>query len=256
LQVHAKSRYLSIVDFCTGTGCIALLLHAILKPYRPVEHHDDLQLQIRAFDISDHALSLSSENIHHNLKLNTLHKDGPKDISIECLDVLALAQQPRDKILSTLCHRSSNGPSQSLDIIISNPPYISPQQYKPGGTTTKSVRDFEPKLALVPPESLVYDNVDRADQFYAALLHIAIATKVKLLVMEVGDTEQALRVKNLCMKCKETWVEVWNDDSDVVIDASPGLDACSQHEDSISARVVAVWFDSKWTKWRKANLSM
>ena len=143
-----------------------------------------------------------------------------------------------------------------MDIIVSNPPYISPQQYNPGGTTTKSVRNFEPKLALVPPESFVFDNVDQADQFYAALLHIAIATKAKLLVMEVGDTEQALRAKKMCMEYQETWVEIWNDDSDVVIDTSPGLDTWSKHEDSISARVVAVWFDTEWTKWRKANLPM
>ena len=254
LQVNTKRRHLSIVDFCTGTGCIALLLHALLKPHES-DHHGDSQLQIRAFDISDHALRLSSENIHHNLKLNTLHEDALQDISFKHHDVLALAQQPKDKILTTLYH---SGSPQSLDIIVSNPPYISPQQYNPGGTTTKSVRNFEPKLALVPPESLVFDNVDQADQFYATLLRIAIATKAKLLVMEVGDTEQALRVKKLCMEYKETWVEIWNDDSDVVIDTSNvvGLDAGSRHEDSISARVVAVWFDTEWTKWRKANLPM
>ncbi|KAJ9651938.1 hypothetical protein H2198_008801 [Neophaeococcomyces mojaviensis] len=251
VEAEATSKHCYIVDFCTGTGCIALLLHSLLKPPTPQQHGKFRQLRIRGFDISQHALRLSAENTHHNLELRALHKDAVQDICFEHLDLLALAQQPKEKIITTLYHKYE---AQPLDLIVSNPPYISPQQYKPGGSTTKSVRKFEPKLALVPPDSLLFDGVDQADQFYAALIRIAVASRARLLVVEVGDTEQALRVRDMCRAHQEAWIEIWKDDNTVVSDTGVPFDSRQGFEDRIDARVVAMWFDPEWIKWRKQSL--
>lgn len=46
--------------------------------------------------------------------------------------------------------RSRTG-NDSWHVLVSNPPYVSPVQYR--RTTTRSVRHFEPRVALVPPSS-------------------------------------------------------------------------------------------------------
>jgi methylase of polypeptide subunit release factors len=98
------------------------------------------------------------------------------------------------------------------DILISNPPYISPKQFD--HLTARSVRNFEPKLALVPEatEEGLSDHV-QGDLFYPRLLDIARELDVKVLLMEVGDLEQAKRVAKLAQGTG-SWdsIEIWRDD--------------------------------------------
>lgn len=240
LQQTENTKTLSIADFCSGTGCISLLLHTILKPSTQ-SHRSITQLCIRGFDISEHALALARDNLKHNLQLNALHKIAADQVRFEKLDLLALSQQPAKTIVDRL--RISNGHNSAeppFDIIISNPPYIDPKDFKPGGNTTKSVRKYEPELALVPPLTLTFKQVNRADQFYAALLRITSATRPKLLVMEVGDTPQALRVRDMCKqylplvsqldseRSLAPLVEIWRDDGGVLSDTH-------EHEDQYTS---------------------
>lgn len=245
-------RHLSIVDFCTGSGCIALLLHSILKPldqdYIPLPFE---QVTISAFDISQTALNLAHDNIHHNVALHTLHEIALKAIRVEYLDVLELAQQKHETLLRTVLKRTG---SNHIDVIISNPPYISPDRYKPGGEIARSVRNFEPKLALVPPDHICFGGVEQADQFYAALLKIAVVSRAKILVMEVGDTEQAIRVRALCVADRDAYVEIWRDDSSIVHQCNTELSSEPLRDDNIEARVVVVWFDPEWVQWRRDRL--
>lgn len=109
------------------------------------------------------------------------------------------------------------------DILISNPPYISPAQFG-NGTTARSVRFYEPKLALVPPTAM--PNGERkpsesnqtlhvehelaagtgldshADTFYPRLISISSLIKAKLSVFECGDPQQAQRVAELAARHK------------------------------------------------------
>lgn len=82
---HKQQPPLNIIDYCTGSGCIAISL----------AHH--LKSAVTAFDISSSALKIAAEN---NTKNNT-------QITFHQLDLL------------------SETPSlTNMDIIVSNPPYV------------------------------------------------------------------------------------------------------------------------------------
>lgn len=270
-QQTARETDLRIADFCSGSGCILLLLHSLLNP----PHEPDRNarpLRLRGFDVSEHALTLARENLQHNLRLNALHGRARDQVRFDKLDILALAGQGTAAIRDRLrAHVTGQPADESIfDIIVSNPPYIAPEDFRPGGRTSKSVRKYEPHLALVPPPPSPSDShVSRADQFYPALLRIARATSPKLLVMEVGDTAQALRVRDLCEHYlpapsapdgRPRRIEIWRDDGTVVVvpDAPGTPDTQQRRHDELSrlatlsdpesdadveCRAVVVWFD-------------
>lgn len=251
-QVYNKA--LTVADFCTGTGCIALLLHSILRS--PTASPLVPRLQIRAFDISQKALGLAEQNLEHNIELGTLHSSAPGSISFEALDVLALSRYSQSKIRECLFPSNEEG---SFDVVISNPPYISPSHHS-HGPTTKSVRVYEPELALVPPSNLVYRTVDQADQFYPALIRIAAAARCKVLVMEVGDTAQALRVLELCQRDanpdiyglprdQDYLVEVWKDDGSMMHIRQPyqRMTSCLDELEGVQCRAIVIWMDRSWS---------
>ncbi|KAF4556705.1 Hypothetical protein D9617_1g085840 [Elsinoe fawcettii] len=110
--------------------------------------------------------------------------------------------------------------SLQWDVLMSNPPYVSPRQYQK--VTSRSVRHYEPQIALVPPSSHGQVETDdaRADVFYHALIDMAIETGVRYILFEVGDAAQAARVvKVMQEKLGEAWksmrVEVWRDEPGV-----------------------------------------
>lgn len=115
----------TLVDFCTGSGCIALALKSQLPKAR-----------VYATDVSKAALELSLENARAlNLDVDFIQHDAISD-----------------QLPSTLTE-------QSIDIIVSNPPYI-PELDKQD--MQANVLDFEPHLALF------VDN-DNALIFYKAI---------------------------------------------------------------------------------------
>ena len=107
LKVNAKASTssLKVVDVGTGTGAIAISL----KDKRPT-------WQVCAVDLSSAALEVAQENAQQiGVALEFVLSD--------CLDEVA-------------------GP---IDVLISNPPYISQDEYE---LMDISVREFEPKMAL------------------------------------------------------------------------------------------------------------
>jgi methylase of polypeptide subunit release factors len=177
------------LDLCTGTGCIPLLLHHELfnqSDFEPNIGH------ITGIDISDHALRLAEEN------------------KTQCVQNV---QTRQSSSLSRMKERRGENPSNPrYDILISNPPYISSSAFR--RTTSASVRKYEPKLALVPPvPNLSIDQVseDDGDLFYPKLFDLASMLDTKVVLFEVADMEQAIRVAGLA---GDAWdvVEIWRDD--------------------------------------------
>ncbi|KAH0348212.1 modification methylase HemK, partial [Aureobasidium melanogenum] len=133
---------------------------------------------------------------------------------------------------SALHHYESASPTPRdgcWDILISNPPYISPQAFD--NTTQRSVKRYEPRLALVPPpqNSALSSKVDQGDNFYPRLLEIAQNVGAKIVLFEVADLEQAQRVA-LMAKDQGIWddIEIWRDypsehDSDAEIGNTTAL---------------------------------
>ncbi|CAG8901965.1 unnamed protein product [Penicillium egyptiacum] len=212
-----QARPLRIIDLCTGTGCISLLLHALLAPHFQ-------QLEIAGVDISSTALGLAQENLQHNLQLGQLACSAGTDIRFHRADVLGHGSDSSvssiESILQTQLPNfgafDTSPPYQEsgCDLLISNPPYISQTEFR-NGTTARSVRRFEPKLALVPPHSDpgVEDCVPE-DIFYHHILTLALKLKAKLTVLECGDFHQANRVVALHKRLASTEsgqfsAEVW-----------------------------------------------
>ncbi|KAK4178401.1 S-adenosyl-L-methionine-dependent methyltransferase [Triangularia setosa] len=191
---------LKILDLCTGTGCIPLLLSSLLFPART---------QITGVDISPSAISLSRQNLTHTISLRHLSPSASKSINFTQADIFDL------KFLPSLGYKPSE-----LDILVSNPPYISHHGFNT--TTERSVRLYEPRLALVPqihPTS--HYNCEPEDIFYAHLLEIVRTLQPKRVLFEVGDLDQAARVVAMVVRGKgflERYarnVEVWRDEPGV-----------------------------------------
>lgn len=107
-----EQRGLKIVDFCTGTGCVALLMASLLQ-----------RSEIFGKDVSPFALNLSRKNQVHCHVANVDFTYG---------DVFD------PQVLKDV----------KMDLVTANPPYISFKDYK-GRGVERSVRSYEPKLALV-----------------------------------------------------------------------------------------------------------
>lgn len=108
----APEQIQSAVDFCTGSGCIAIAL----KKYFT-------KATVEGIDISESALQLAKENA----QLNSC------TVNFYALDLLKEAPAPEKK----------------YDLIVSNPPYVLESDKL---TMSKSVVDFEPSLALFVPD--------------------------------------------------------------------------------------------------------
>lgn len=170
-------------------------------------------------DISPAALNLARTNLKHNLKSGLLDSRAEKDIQFCRADVLGLSGAGADApnvedILKEEYFQSDGTAKIQCDLLISNPPYISTKDFR-NGTTAKSVRLFEPKLALVPdpqlqPQPFQYPagtpsqkskgetlNVLPQDIFYRHILELSHKLRTKLTVLECGDIEQAERVVEL-----------------------------------------------------------
>ncbi|OQU97280.1 Methyltransferase domain-containing protein [Cladophialophora immunda] len=286
-----------ILDLCTGTGCIALLLHSILKPPGHVSGNDsaaispNMSIEILGIDNSPDAVSLAQKNLAHNISQKLLHPDAVIDVSFRNVDVLGLAKRAGDgedtqhqirKVLNGAAgdvgeqskEEDSSSPTAPWDVIIANPPYIGPKDYEPGGRTEPSVRNYEPKEALVPTFARGEDwyryrssSIVLADLFYWPLVRIARAVDAKLLLMEVGDSEQASRV------CKQVLrhyssptarrqltprLETWRDDGSVRIvptRPSPSFDADFEEatDPTVADRAVVVW-TNQMADWRRDTL--
>lgn len=103
-------KNLSIIDFCTGSGCIAIALSKKLPGSK-----------VFAFDISEDALAIAKDNARQNtVEVDFKIKDLLKDNSEELIPA-------------------------SIDLIISNPPYVCENEKR---EIEPRVLDYEPHTAL------------------------------------------------------------------------------------------------------------
>jgi HemK-like putative methylase len=197
---HSRTGSLTVVDFCTGTGCIALTLYAVLRNEFP-------ELQVVGVDISPTAISLANENLRRGVTNGSLERPTV-DHGVEFVE----ADVFDDAFIQDLAR-------QPCDVLISNPPYVSRDVWSCGrGQLGHSVKKYEPKLALVPREDLqAYGRCNHEDLFYARLLDVAALLRPKQILFEIGDDPQALRVSRLAAEHEYTcnsFFELWRDSPD------------------------------------------
>lgn len=113
VKIHKEEKGLSVMDICTGSGCIAIALEKNLT-----------QSVVDALDISEEALKVARDNaLLNNSTVKFIHSDILKKTQF---------------------------PGKEYDIIVSNPPYVTESE-KAG--MQKNVLEYEPSLALFVDDS-------------------------------------------------------------------------------------------------------
>jgi len=121
LDNNQEGKY-EILDVGTGSGCIAITLAAELP-----------EAKVTAWDISEKALSIATANAQRNQVC----------VSFEKKDALHLSEED----------------TVQWDIIVSNPPYIKPDE---SDEMAKNVLDYEPETALFAPNEepiIFYEHI-------------------------------------------------------------------------------------------------
>lgn len=192
----SNQNELNILDLCTGTGAISLLLHSLL--YQQFESLNGLGV-----DISEAAVALARKNVFHNAKA----------IQKEELPYHNLGFAKADILDEEFTSKLESWGVPNWDIVIANPPYISQSSY--WKDTSRSARLFEPLEALVPSVSngvLASPYLLPEDLFYPRILELSVSVDAQVVVMEVADLEQALRVSRHAHTLRHfDSVEIWRD---------------------------------------------
>ncbi|KAK6510669.1 hypothetical protein TWF506_009771 [Arthrobotrys conoides] len=197
-----------ILDLCTGSGPIALLmakqLYELGLPYG---------IKVLGIDVSEPALKLATRSLEYNVRKGGLPKEARRDVGFLKGDVLNPEpsdygddedqglhylgkSEVHDDIKTFFSNEDQVDYGGTMDIVIANPPYVSATGY--WEDTERSVRLYEPEIALVPPEKRpgnIPDDVLREDYFYPAIEEFAAHFRSKAIVFETGGDKQSSRVK-------------------------------------------------------------
>ncbi len=117
-ELSFEKNRISILDMCTGSGCIAISLCKLAGDYLK-KNNSDVKTDFSAVDLSENALEIAREN----KKINDADIEFIKSDLFTCFD----------------------GKKDVFDVIVSNPPYINSDVIP---TLMPEVKDHEPKLAL------------------------------------------------------------------------------------------------------------
>lgn len=146
---HVDNEGASLLDVCTGSGCIAIALTKF-GAFRDTT----------AVDISDAALAIARRNAERLLitEADTAATTTPSAVSADEITVATSTRMEvhlqnaavdftllRSDMFSALAERTEDGALKRYDVIVSNPPYI------PSAVVDElepEVRDYEPRIAL------------------------------------------------------------------------------------------------------------
>lgn len=129
MQRQDAAATLKMADVCTGTGCIGLALA-----------HELPNAEVIGIDISPEALALAKENAVRLGLADRITFVRGNLLNVDATPSSRQVGAERDEgVASTLFEENS------LDIVVSNPPYIFSNVWK---SLEPCVRDFEPRLAL------------------------------------------------------------------------------------------------------------
>ena len=165
---NSKNENISIIDIGTGSGCIAISLAHYLT-----------DCKIIATDISQEALNLAKNNATANKTNN---------VNFLKHDILM----------------ASKFPVESIDIIVSNPPYISVAEMN---DLPNEIKNFEPEVALTDNKNgiLFYDKI---------LSLIDKDLKCKFVIMEMNANLKD-QIINIATKYGFTDLEIITDLNDL-----------------------------------------
>jgi len=148
------TQNLKILDMCSGSGCIALALGKNLP-----------DAQIIGTDINPKAVELANKNkIHNKIKnVNFIKSDFYKNM------------QDLQK--------------EKFDIIVSNPPYISEQDWQ---NLSKTIINWEDKTALVANDNgyLAFEEIIKNAKNYLKENKMLKKHKISQIILEIGKNQE------------------------------------------------------------------
>ncbi|CAE6398057.1 unnamed protein product [Rhizoctonia solani] len=199
LRDHAsKDNPLRVLDLCTGTACIPLLLCNSLPPRT---------ISALGIDVSVAAVELADENISHC----GFNDPGGNTVRVERLDIFA------QDFVQSLKQQATNW--EPFDVLTSNPPYIPRQEYD---KLSHTVRSFEDALALlgevpssadVLPCQTVHDQLGLA--FYVRIMSLLqnqnLVRPGGHVALEVGQGQARSVEKMILPFARQThvWTDPW-----------------------------------------------
>lgn len=170
---HVRDEPLKILDVCTGSGCIPLLMNYELSEVY------NIPVDIHAFDISQQAIELSNLNLK---KYGNNYSRSSKNVHFTEGDIF----------------NNNDISGKAFNLVLSNPPYIPADDYNSPVSMNgveKSVRQYEPSLAFIGE-----------NEFYEALVkNIVLKLLSQAFVFEVGYIQQVQYVNDLVRKASENW---------------------------------------------------
>ncbi|ODV94202.1 hypothetical protein PACTADRAFT_51081 [Pachysolen tannophilus NRRL Y-2460] len=173
-KIKNPNDSLKVLEICSGSGCISLLIGEQLKDYLA-------ELDILGVDVSQICVDLSQKNLELNHKYINSNKTLINFIKGDLFN---------KDLLSSL-------PIQNHELVISNPPYIPLEEYNVyHGGLEKSVIKYEPRLALV-------GNLE----VYKSLLDNFVFNNksCKSFIFEVGNKKQIEFVRDYILFKKFSW---------------------------------------------------
>lgn len=195
----ALSRPLKLLDLCTGTGCIPMLLSTLLNSH-------GAEVASLGIDVSTAACQLACENIA------SMAISPASSLAVHQLDVF---NQDFWKAVENafhappLCRVVAQEPVLPLDVITVNPPYIPLSQWQ---RLNPGVKNWEDPIALIGDPPFISDE-DRGLTFYKRIRDLLscgnILAPTGLLVVEVGDG-QASEVDALFRPILDR-IDIWKD---------------------------------------------
>ncbi|KAI5969688.1 hypothetical protein CANMA_001351 [Candida margitis] len=171
---------LDIVDACTGSGCVPILLgHKLVTK--------SASTKICGFDVSVEAITLAQDNL---TLYKSSHMDSSCEVSFQRGDITDLSLVPKLHI-------------QNITLVTANPPYIPLQDYRKSvlrNGVERSVRLHEPELALI----------GSTEPYQQLIKNLVIPSGAEGFVFEVGYFNQ---IQTVCQSLDENWVVGYMNDS-------------------------------------------
>lgn len=204
---------LTVLDLCTGTGCIPLLLCTLLSL-------PGIQTEALGVDISAAACLLAQENI-----ISSRPRLSPF-ASIRILQKDLFEPDFWCTVHTALSPPNDRKSSRQLDIITANPPYIPARDWH---RLSPEVKDWEDPVALIgDPTAIIIkgnfgaenltDELHDGLHFYRHIHHListcTILSHSCILALEVGES-QAPAVASLFhdqFRKIEVWKDTWGKD--------------------------------------------
>jgi len=202
----SPERPFNLLDLCTGSGCIPLLL-CHLWPMG--------SLRAVGVDKSHDALQLAKDNAKHvNVPLLDLQSsENAKENSFSVLHA--------DIFDKTFIQTPKISNMQPFDVVTSNPPYIPKHEYN---GLPSSVREFEDPAALLGdpdsphgdgPSDSHRDRDRRGLTFYRAIADLignhGLVKEGGLAVVEVGHNQSNDVADLMSKNAKVSRTEIWKD---------------------------------------------